>query len=147
MFRKDDWFSWSPFDEVALLHSAIDRLFGDSFSGSQNVRFSQPKVDMYEKDENLVVEAELPGIEEKDVNIEVSEDAIKIEGEKKGEVEVKSENYYRKESHLGNFSRVLSFPFTVQPDKAKATFKNGELTVTIPKSAEAKKKVIKIKPE
>jgi len=147
MSKKDDWVSWSPFEEVALLHNSIDRLFDDSFSESQKFRFSQPRVDMYEKDEDLIVEAEFPGVEEKDVNIEVAEDVIKIKGQKKGEVEVKSENYYRKESRLGNFSRVLSFPFAVQADKAKATFKNGKLTVTIPKSPQAKKKVIKIKPE
>jgi len=147
MKRRDDWFSWLPFDEVASLHNSIDHLFGESFVNSRGVRFSQPRVNMYEKDKNLVVDVELPGFSEKDVNIELSEDTIKVEGEKKGEIEVKSENYYRKESRLGNFSRILSFPYSVDPNKAKATFKNGKLTVIIPKSSKANTKVIKIKPE
>ena len=143
MRKRDDWFSWSPFGDVDF----FDRLIPDSFLSVQPMKFLQPRVDMYEKGNELVIEAELPGVEKKDVNIEFTEDAVKIEGEKKGEMEVKTENYYKKESRSGSFSRVLSFPFPVEIKKAKATFKDGQLRITIPKVAGLTKKVIKIKPE
>jgi HSP20 family protein len=103
-----------------------------------------PSVDMYDKKDEIVVKAEVPGIEKENINISVSNSTLTIKGETKKEEEVKEEDYYYAERSYGSFSRILSLPAKVQSDKIKASFKNGILEIHLPKAEEAKPKEVKI---
>jgi HSP20 family protein len=104
-----------------------------------------PAVDVYEEKDDIVVKAELPGMEKDNIEVNLSGDRLTIKGEKKQEEEVKKEGYYRSERSYGSFLRTLELPTEVQPDKVKASFKNGILEIHLPKTEEAKKKEIKVK--
>jgi HSP20 family protein len=99
-----------------------------------------------ESDKEIRVSAELPGMDEKDVSVEMDDASITIRGERKGEKEEKGKNWYRREQSYGSFSRVVPLPANVEGGKAKATFKKGVLTIAVPKRAgeEPKRKTITI---
>ncbi len=106
-----------------------------------------PRVDVKETDKKVIVTAELPGLDEKDIEISVSGDALILRGEKRQEQEDKGEDYYRMERRYGSFQRVISLPCEVEVDKAEATFRKGVLTINLPKTpaAQSARKVIPIK--
>ena len=106
-----------------------------------------PSVDIYEKKDDVVVKAELPGMDKKNIDIHLTDNSITISGEKKREEKTEKKDYHRYESCFGSFTRSFTLPSEVQADQAKASFKNGVLKVTIPKTAEAKKKKQKVKIE
>ncbi|MEW6570986.1 MAG: Hsp20/alpha crystallin family protein [Nitrospirota bacterium] len=106
-----------------------------------------PSVDIYEEKDEIVVKSELPGMQKEDINVNVTENAITISGEKKKEEKVERKDYYRLERSFGSFTRTFSLPAEVQSDKAKAAFKNGVLEIRLPKTEEAKKKEVKVKIE
>ncbi len=144
---------WEPWDfdifpEIESLHEEIDRLFTDFLSPrrrrGKEPMIWQPRVDLYETENDVILKAELPGIDKKDLEVTVTEDSVHIKGEKKEETEVKKENYYRKEISFGKFERIIPLPVEVEPDKADAKFDKGILEIKIPKKEEAKKKVKKI---
>jgi HSP20 family protein len=99
-----------------------------------------PRVDVSETDKDVRVSAELPGMDEKDITVEMDDSAITVRGEKREESEDKGKNWYRREQSYGSFHRVISLPATVQGDKAKAKFKKGKLTITVPKREEEQPK-------
>jgi len=101
-------------------------------------------VDIYETDENLVLKAELPGINPDSVEIRVEDNTLYLKGERKFEKEVKEQNYHRVERSYGAFTRTFSLPGSIDADKVAANFKDGVLTLTMPKKEEAKPKTIKI---
>jgi HSP20 family protein len=105
-----------------------------------------PKVDVVETEKEVKVSAELPGMDEKDLAVEMDEDAVTIRGERKSEQEEKGKNWYRREQSYGTFHRRIPLPATVEGAKATAKFKKGVLTVTVPKREEehARRKGIKI---
>ena len=105
-----------------------------------------PRVDVSETDQEVKVSAELPGMDEKDITVEMDDAAITIRGEKKAESEEKGQNWYSREQTYGSVYRVIPLPATVQGEKAKAKFKKGVLTITAPKREEeqAKRKAITI---
>ena len=102
-------------------------------------------MDVYEEKDDLVVKAELPGIEKENIDVNISHRVVIIKGEKKKEEEVKEKNYFRSERSYGSFVRTLQLPTDVQTDKVKAAFKNGILEIRLPKTEEAKRKEIKVK--
>jgi HSP20 family protein len=104
-----------------------------------------PSVDVSETKDNLVVKAELPGLEAKDVDVSISWDVLTIKGEKKKEEEEKDGHHHYVERYYGSLQRSFQLPSSVQPDKVEATFDKGILRVTLPKVEEAKKKEIQIK--
>lgn len=104
-----------------------------------------PSVDMYDKEDEIVVKAEIPGVDKKDVNISLTDNTLTIKGESKKEKEVKEEDYYYSERSHGTFARMLSLPEKVVAEKVTAEFKDGVLEVHLPKSPEAKPKEIKVK--
>ncbi len=106
-----------------------------------------PSVDIFEDADNVVVKAELPGMNKEDIDVTLNDDIITISGEKKKEEKVEKKNYFRLERSHGSFRRSFRLPAEVQTDKAKANFKNGVLELKIPKTAEAKKKEKKVKIE
>ena len=124
---------------------SCDRQFDDFFRGfgivptlaaSEPGTFT-PDVNLSETDKEVKVVAELPGLDEKDVNVELDEDALVLAGEKKAEEEKKEDTWHRVERSYGSFRRVIPLPAEVEGEKAKASFKKGVLTVTLPKRAEA----------
>jgi HSP20 family protein len=106
-----------------------------------------PIVDVFEEKDEIVVKAELPGIEKDNIEVNLTDHTLTIKGEKKKEEEVKEENYYRAERSYGSFLRTLDLPRDVRADQLKASFKNGILEVRMPKTEEAKAKEIKVKVE
>jgi HSP20 family protein len=103
-----------------------------------------PSVDITDNDKEVRVTCELPGIEEKDIDITLSKDAITIKGEKKQETEDKSKGYYRTERSYGSFQRIVPLPAEIDEDQSQAEFKKGVLKITLPKTAEAQKSHKKI---
>lgn len=120
------------------LRREIDRLFEDFNLPGAGERTFAPRIDVEEREKEIVVSAELPGVEEKDVQVSASSDFLTIRGEKKEKKEEKRKNYYRKETFQGIFDRRIPLPCEVDRDKAAAVFRKGVLTVTLPKSAEAR---------
>lgn len=126
-----------PFPE---LWQPLKRLRASGFPG-----FSTPAVDLFEDKDNVVVKAEMPGLEKKDVEVKLTDSRLTIRGEKKKEEEVKEEDYSYSERSYGAFARVLQLPCQVKGDKVKASFKNGVLEVKLPKSEEAKDRSVNVK--
>ena len=106
-----------------------------------------PMVDVFEEKDDIVVKAELPGMEKDNIEVNLTDHTLTIKGEKKKEEEIKEENYYRAERSYGSFLRTLDLPKDVRADKVKASFKNGILEVRMPKTEEAKAKEVKVKVE
>ncbi|MEO0105473.1 MAG: Hsp20/alpha crystallin family protein, partial [candidate division WOR-3 bacterium] len=106
-----------------------------------------PLVDMYEKGNDIIVEAEIPGMEKENLSVTVSENTVTIKGEIKKEKEVKEKDYYLCERSYGSFSRTIDLPTEVDSGKAKANYKNGVLTITLPKKQPEKKLETEIKIE
>ena len=115
--------------------------------GGEEFDMRTPAVDLFEEKDDIVVKAEIPGMDKDNINVNLSDHTLTIKGEKKKEEEVKEENYYRSERSYGSFVRTLELPKDVHADKVKATFKNGVLEVRMPKTEEAKAKEIKVKVE
>jgi HSP20 family protein len=134
---------WDPFEEAGTLRRAMDRLFDDFFATRRPGRDLaemawEPAVEMFETDHDVVVRAEMPNIDPKNVEITVTNDAITLKGETKHEEEQKDRNYYRRELRYGAFSRTLPLGAEVKASEAKATYKDGVLEVKIPKSERVK---------
>lgn len=129
-------------DPFLALRREMDALFEGFLGANGGVRALEafePRVDVAETDKEVRITAELPGVEEKDVEVSLSGDAITIKGEKREEKEEKGEEQYRLERSYGAFRRSFSLPCEVDADKATASFKKGVLTVALPKSAQAAK--------
>jgi HSP20 family protein len=140
---------WEPFRGLTTAQGELERLFREAFSpvsgeGELSTRTWAPPVDIYENGDNLVLKAELPGVDPKDVEIRVEDNTLYMKGERKFEKEVKEENYHRVERSYGNFTRSFSLPNSIDADKVSAEYKDGILTLTMPKKEEAKPKTIKI---
>ncbi len=138
---------YDPFAEVdfptgiRLFQDAVNRLFSEPVAA----RPWAPSVDVLETENELVLKADLPDVSLKDVNIEIEQGTLSIKGERKFEkVEGKGTGYHRIERSYGEFQRYFGLPDTVDADKVKADYKNGVLTVTLPKKEIAKPKTIKI---
>lgn len=103
-----------------------------------------PKVDVAETDNDIRVTAELPGLDEKDIEVSVTRDALTIRGEKKEEKETRKEGYFHTERYFGSFTRTVPLPREVVTDKAEATFRKGVLTITLPKTEQVKSETRKV---
>jgi HSP20 family protein len=138
-----------PFRDLGDIQSEMNRLFDGFFGrpGGQSSgmeRVWAPAVDVYETKDELVVNAELPGLNEKDIHLSITSDMLTVRGERQWNHEVKQESYYRGERWYGKFERTLPLPIPVQADKVKATYRDGVLRITLPKVEEIKPKEIKI---
>ena len=141
---------WKPFEELTTLRKEMDSLWSRFFPETPfHERYVShewlPSIDLKETKDKLVVKAELPGLEAKDVELSLTDDILTIRGEKKTEKEEKEEHHYFVERYTGTFERRIKLPTLVKTEKIDATFDKGVLTITLPKSEEAKKKEIKIK--
>jgi HSP20 family protein len=135
---------WRPFREVVSLRDAMDRLFEDSVITPTKAGGTMPKIDIKDLKDKVVVKAELPGMAEDQINVEISDNVMTISGEKVEEKEKEDEGYYYKESHSGSFSRSFSLPSEVVSEKAEAEMKNGVLTISLPKIEPKKATRLKI---
>ncbi len=140
---------WEPFRDFMTLREAMDRLFEESFVRPRREWLAPAEgtlaLDMYETEDSVVVKSAVPGIKPDDIDITISGNILSISGETKVEEEVKEDDYIRRERRYGSFSRSVTLPEALEPDKAEASFEDGVLTLNIPKAPEAKPKVIKIK--
>jgi HSP20 family protein len=138
---------WEPFCGAAALQEQVNRLFSEVLerSGEESSLTSwAPAVDIYETEHELVVKADLPDVDAKDLDIRVENNILTIRGERKFEKKVNEDNYLRVERANGAFSRSFSLANTVNSESIKADYQNGVLTLTIPKREEAKPKQIKV---
>jgi len=137
------------FRDFGDMQAEVNRLF-DNFLGrpaqqpGSMERVWAPAVDMYETKEAIVVAAEVPGLNEKDIHLSIVGDVLSVRGERQWNQEVKQENYYRGERWYGKFERSLPLPMPVQADKVTAKYRDGVLTITLPKVEEIRPKEIKI---
>jgi len=138
---------WEPFRGVSTLQDQINRLFNETFERrgeDSNLTTWAPAVDIYETPQELVVKADLPDIDPKDLDIRVENNILTIRGERKFEKKVNEDNYLRVERSYGSFARSFTLANTVNSEAIKAEYNNGVLTLTIPKREEAKPKQIKV---
>jgi HSP20 family protein len=120
-------------------------LFGPTpFRRPEGAFRTMPAMDVAETDKAYEITVELPGLDEKNIEVKVANDILSIKGEKQEETEEKEKDYYRRERSFGSFERSFQLPDDVEPDKIEATFKKGVLSVTLPKSAEARHQAKKI---
>lgn len=132
------------FDEFPTFGRRLSTLFKDEIGGE-----FVPRIDMREDESNFVVTADLPGMTKDDVTVDVTAEVVTLHGEKKREREEKRENYHLVERSFGEFSRTLRLPHAIDPDKASAIFKDGVLTMALPKVVKSPpaKKTLDIKAE
>ncbi len=138
---------WDPFRELAALHERLNRLFED-FGREEDVTLSGdwiPPVDIYQNDAHeIVLKAELPGLKREDIDVRVENNTLTLRGERRQEREIKKDRYHRMERTYGSFTRSFTLPSTVDPEKVRAEYKDGVLTVTLPLREESKPKQIKV---
>ena len=135
-------------DPFTAFRREMDRLF-ESFGRdvgwpTAGVSAMAPSIDVSETESELKIDADLPGVDEKDVDVAITDNVLTIKGEKKAEKEEKKKDFHLVERSYGSFSRSLTLPFAVDPSKAKATFKNGVLSISLPKPPEIAEKSKKI---
>ncbi len=137
---------WDPFRDIARLQEdLLGRVYDDRlFRAGESMGWT-PSVDIYEDGEELVVRAELAGVDPKDVDIRFENGVLTVKGERKMEKEDKKENYHRVELAYGTFTRSFSLPATIDSEKIRAEAKNGVLGIHLPKKLEAKPKAIQVK--
>ena len=146
---------WEPFRDLMSLQERMNRLFDESFRSRAGAGAGQdddwalggawaPAVDIYEHDGNIVLKAEIPGIDPKEVDVRVENNVLTLRGERKIDNEIKRESYHRVERAYGTFSRSFTLPNVVDTEKIKAEYRDGVLRVTLPKREEAKPKQISI---
>jgi HSP20 family protein len=143
---------WEPVRELNTIQSEVNRLFNTLFdsptasngSGAQTLRRWIPAMDLVETDADFVLRADLPGLTEQDVNIELEDNVLTVSGERKAEHEERKEGYYRVERSSGSFSRSLTLPEGVDPEAVKASFEHGVLEVRIPKPEQRKPRKVAI---
>jgi HSP20 family protein len=140
---------WDPFRDMVSLREKMNRLFEDVFTGrgdDKELASSTwaPAVDIFETENELVMSAEIPGIDEKDIEIKLEDNTLTLKGERKFEKETKEENYHRIERSYGSFYRAFTLPNSVDLDKIHAEHENGILKITLPKRQELKPRNVKI---
>jgi len=139
---------WEPFHELATLQDRINRVFRESYSGDRDDSLTTssfaPAVDVYEDEHKVALKIEVPGIDEKDIDVHVENNTLTVHGERKIEKEEKEENYRRVERQYGSFTRTFTLPPTVDTDNVSAHYDKGVLKINLPKKAEAKPKQIKV---
>ncbi len=140
---------WKPFRDMVSIQDEMNKLF-DDFFGRPVARTDwtegvwSPSVDVSEDKDNVVIKAEMPGMNKDDVKISIQDNVLTLKGEKRQEKEEKDKNYHRIERSYGSFCRSFQLPTSVKSDKIKANYKDGVLSVMLPKTEEVKPKEIPI---
>jgi HSP20 family protein len=140
---------WDPFREFSTLQDRMNRLFRESYGpeGREESLTSStfaPPVDVYEDEHTVTLKIEVPGVDEKDIDVRVENNILTVHGERKFEKEEKEENFRRVERQYGSFTRTFTLPSTVNAEHVSANYDKGILKIALPKKAEAKPKQIKV---
>jgi len=144
---------WRPFRDLWSIQDEINRIFEDFFGRVPERRLAEtpgeiaqwtPDLDLAETDNEYIVKADLPGLKQDQIKISLRDNLLTVKGERKSEKEEKGKNYHRIERSFGAFARTITLPGKVQGDKVKASYKDGVLEITLPKSEESKSKEISI---
>ena len=138
---------FEPFRELVNFQNQMNRIFQDYGRGSDELLTSGtfvPPVDIYEDEHNITLKLEVPGLQEKDLDIQLENNTLTVKGERKFEKEEKEENFHRIERRYGAFARSFTLPNTVDPENVQANYESGILKITLAKRAEAKPKQIKV---
>jgi HSP20 family protein len=139
--RRED--VWSP---MTRLRDSLNRFFDyPEFGGTDLFEGWQPAVDVHEDKDNIIVKAEMPGMKREDIDVSLNQNTLLLCGERKREEERKEEGYYRSERYFGKFQRSIPIPQTVDAQKIEARYRDGVLTVKLPKSEQSKAKQIDVK--
>ena len=149
-WQRPEMNAWSPFRHLSVLRDEIDRLFDSPLDALTNksqgfLNGWLPTIDLYEDRDHLVLKAELPGMKKEDIDISLHGEVLTLSGERKEEETFDKAETYRAERFLGRFQRTLTLPVRVDASKVQAGYKDGILTVTLPKAEEAKPKQIEVK--
>jgi len=136
--------TWPTLGRLTDLRDELDRLFEAPAARASEFLGWSPAFDVYEEKDNFVVKAELPGMKKEDINVSFHDGSLVISGERQNETRNEGTEVYRAERFFGKFQRVVTLPATVAADKVKAQYKDGILTITLPKSEEAKPKQIEV---
>ena len=140
---------WNPMRDMLSFNNRADRIFNDFFYPSRGMQMSKdsgwnPRVDIYEDEEAIVLKAELPGVEKDNIVVDVEGRVLTLKGERSSDNEVKEESYYRRERTFGSFERRFNLPDNVDPEKITADYKDGILKLGIPKPDENKPRQITV---
>lgn len=141
---------WQPFGDLLSLQERMNQLLDESFRGQHTEDdwtpggSWAPLVDIYEQEGDLFLQAELPGVDPKAVDVRVEDNVLTLRGERRAEAEVKRDRYHRMERSYGKFSRSFTLPSAINTEKIQAEYKDGVLRLTLPKKEEAKPKQITI---
>jgi len=147
-YQAPELSTWTPFDRLTSLRDEMNRLFDLSLPGftRDGGLFSgwSPALDVHQDKDNVFVKVELPGMKKEEIEISLHEGVLSISGERKHEEEKKEGETFRSERYFGRFHRSMTLPTTVDANKVKASYKDGILSVTLPKTEEAKPKQIQV---
>src|SRR5206468_10613816 len=138
---------WDPFREFSTLQDRMNRLFQQSYGDREEALTTStfaPAVDVYEDEHNITLKIEVPGIDEKDIDVRIENNTLIVHGERKLEKEEKEENFRRVERQYGSFTRSFTLPNSVDTGQVSANYDNGVLKIKLAKKAEAKPKQIKV---
>ncbi len=141
---------WNPYGEMTAMKNRINRMFSEPYwltrrmDDDTDMGMWNPVVDLYEKDDHFVIKAELPGVDKKNISIDLKDRVLTLSGERSYENEVKEESYYRRERSYGKFQRAFTLPADVDSDKINAEFKDGLLQIEVPKPEQQKPKQVTI---
>ncbi len=136
---------WQPFQEVETLRRQMDQIFDEMTSLKHEPQMNwKPAVELKDTENSVILRAEIPGVEGKDLDIRVTREAVAIAGEHRYEKKAEDKRYFRTEFRYGKFQRVIPLPVAVQNDQVQAEFKDGILTLTLPKVTEARRQVVKV---
>ncbi len=139
---------YNPFRDLRAMQEQMNRLLDMAWNREVGEELRegiwQPPVDIYEDENSVVIKAEVPGVDQKEIDIRIEDNTLTIRGERKHSQEVKKENYHRVERFYGNFQRSFSLPHTINQEQVKATCEHGVLTITLPKREEKKPKQISV---
>jgi HSP20 family protein len=140
-WQRPELSTWPGFGRLSSLRDEIDRLFAAPLS---ELARTSPALDLHEDNDNFVVKIELPGMKKEDIDVSLHDGSLSISGERKSEEKFEGADIYRSERYFGHFHRTITLPAEVAPDKIRAQYKDGVLTVTLPKAEEAKPKQIDV---
>jgi HSP20 family protein len=141
---------WDPFRDLSILQERMNRVFEDAaVRGWKNDEPSattswSPAVDIYETDSEIMVQAELPGVDRKDIALQLENNVLTLKGDRRFEKETNQDNYHRIERSYGGFSRAFTIPTIVDEEKIRADYRDGILKIALPKKEQVKAKQIKI---
>lgn len=136
---------WQPMQEMEALRRQMDRVFEEMVDVKREAQVTwQPAVELQDTEENIILRAQIPGVEAKDLDINVAKAAVEVAGERRYENKDAKQGYFRSEFRYGKFQRVIALPVAVQNDQVQAQFKDGILTLTLPKVTEARRQVVKV---